>query len=54
MSDALMGWGDLVCVGLEIVEVSANPHAMLIEPFVQALARELRSRILVKVATSVA
>lgn len=54
MSDSLMGWGDLVCVGLEIVELPANPHAMLIEPVVQVLARELRSRILVRGATSVA
>ena len=54
MSDSLMGWGDLVCVGLEIVELPANPHAILIEPVVQVLARELRSRILVRGATSVA
>ena len=51
MSDALMGWGDLVCVGLEIVELPANPHARLIEPVVEVIARELRSRILARVPT---
>lgn len=51
MSDSLTGWGDLVCVGLAIVELPANPRARLIEPVVEVIARELRSRILVRVPT---
>ncbi len=42
--DPNMGWGDLV-LGLDIVEVSTNPHAMLVEPYVRQLAAELKSRL---------
>ena len=54
MSDPQMGWGDLVRSGPEVVELPVNPHAMLIEPFVQILGRELRYRIRARVATSAA
>ncbi len=40
-----MGWGDLALGGLDIVEMPINPHAMLVEPFVQTLAHELRVRL---------
>ncbi len=49
MSDPQMGWGGLVCSGLEVVELPVNPHAMLIEPFVETLAHELQLRIRAKV-----
>jgi amino acid adenylation domain-containing protein len=45
MQDPQMGWGDRVPGGPEIVEVAVNPHAMLIEPFVKELGRELLARI---------
>jgi thioesterase domain-containing protein len=40
--DPQLGWGDLVRGGLEIVELPVNPHAMLIEPYVQVLAERLK------------
>jgi thioesterase domain-containing protein len=43
--DPKMGWGDLALGGLDVVELSMNPHAMLVEPFVKALAAELRTRL---------
>lgn len=43
--DLEMGWGDVALGGLEIVNLPVNPHAMLVEPFVVDLARELRQRI---------
>jgi thioesterase domain-containing protein/acyl carrier protein len=43
--DPLMGWGDLVQGGLEIIEVSVNPHSMLIEPNVNFLAEKLKECI---------
>jgi len=43
--DPKMGWGDLVTGGLETVELRVNPHAMLVEGYVQELARELRRRL---------
>ena len=43
--DPKMGWGDCVTGGLEVVALPVNPHAMLMTPFVQHLARELRRRI---------
>jgi hypothetical protein len=36
-----MGWGDLALGGLDIVEFPFNPHAMLVEPYVQKLADAL-------------
>jgi aspartate racemase len=42
--DPKMGWGDLIGE-LDIVELPMNPHAMLVEPYVQALARELKARL---------
>ena len=44
--DPEMGWGELVDGPIESVVVSTNPHAMLIEPFVQQLAGALTRRIL--------
>jgi thioesterase domain-containing protein len=43
--DPKLGWGDLVKGKLEIVEVSVNPHSMLLEPHVSALAELLKQRI---------
>jgi amino acid adenylation domain-containing protein len=43
--DPLMGWGDLAKGGLAIVELPINPHAMLVEPFVQRLAQEIKNKI---------
>jgi thioesterase domain-containing protein len=40
--DPQMGWGDLVIGQLNIVELPVNPHAMLVEPYVQILADRLR------------
>jgi acyl transferase domain-containing protein/glutamate-1-semialdehyde aminotransferase/non-ribosomal peptide synthetase component F/thioesterase domain-containing protein len=39
--DPKMGWGDLALGGLDIVEFPFNPHAMLVEPYVQKLADAL-------------
>ena len=39
-----MGWGELAD-DLDIVELDMNPHAMLVEPFVQDLARALAQKI---------
>jgi amino acid adenylation domain-containing protein len=43
--DPEMGWGDLALGGLDIVEMPINPHAMLVEPYVELLARELKTRL---------
>ena len=43
--DPNMGWGDLVRGGLHHVEMPVNPHAMLVEPYVQDLARLLKESI---------
>jgi len=43
--DPKMGWGDLALGGLDIVEVAVNPHSMLLEPYVQVLAAQLKQRI---------
>jgi hypothetical protein len=40
-----LGWGDLALDGLDIVELPMYPHAMLVEPFVGLLAKELRARM---------
>jgi phthiocerol/phenolphthiocerol synthesis type-I polyketide synthase E len=40
--DPQMGWGDLVTGGLDIIELPVNPHAMLVEPYVEILADRLR------------
>ena len=43
--DPKMGWGDLALEGLDIVQLSVNPHAMLLEPYVEELAAQLRARL---------
>jgi amino acid adenylation domain-containing protein len=43
--DPKMGWGDLAKGGIDPIELPVNPHAMLVEPYVQLLATELKSRI---------
>ena len=43
--DPKMGWGDLARGGIDPVELPVNPHAMLVEPYVQTLANELKARI---------
>lgn len=42
--DPQMGWGDLAA-SIDTVEVAVNPHAMLLEPYVVALAQQLKDRI---------
>jgi amino acid adenylation domain-containing protein len=44
-TDSEYGWGQLARAGLEIVELPLNPHAMLVEPYVRLLAKELRARL---------
>jgi len=43
--DPKMGWGDLAVGGLDIVEFPFNPHAMLVEPYVEQLAEALVERL---------
>ncbi|MBK9992034.1 MAG: amino acid adenylation domain-containing protein [Verrucomicrobia bacterium] len=43
--DPKMGWGEIAQGGVEIMELSMNPHAMLVEPFVQDLAKTLAAKI---------
>ena len=43
--DPNMGWGDLALEGLDIVEITINPHSMLLEPYVQTLAQQIKERI---------
>src|SRR3989442_4411719 len=43
--DPKMGWSEVLKGPLEIVELDMNPHAMLIEPFVQKLAAEINIRL---------
>ena len=43
--DPQMGWGEVVTGGLDIVELPVNPHAMLVEPYVQTLASQLREKM---------
>lgn len=45
MSDHQMGWGELARGGVEVVDLPVNPHAMLVEPFVEHLARALRQEL---------
>lgn len=40
--DPQLGWGALVTGRLEIVELPVNPHAMLVEPYVQVLSERLK------------
>ena len=40
-----MGWGDLVTGELDIVELPVNPHAMLVEPYVQMLSSQLKEKM---------
>ncbi len=43
--DPNLGWGDLVKGQLETLVVARNPHTMLIDPFVEGLARQLAQRM---------
>ena len=45
-SDPNMGWSQVVGEHVEVVDIKANPHAMLIEPHVREVAAELKRRIL--------
>ena len=45
-SDPNMGWSEVVGEHVEVVDIRANPHAMLIEPHVREVAAELKRRIL--------
>src|SRR3989454_1054207 len=44
-SDPKMGWSEVLTGPLEIVELDMNPHAMLVEPFVQKPAAEINIRL---------
>jgi amino acid adenylation domain-containing protein len=44
-NDPKMGWSEVLKGPLEIVELDMNPHAMLIQPFVQKLAAEINIRL---------
>ena len=44
--DPNMGWREVALGGLSIVELSMNPHAMLLEPFVAVLAEELKAQMM--------
>jgi thioesterase domain-containing protein len=41
--DPQLGWGGLAQAGVEVVELPVNPHAMLVEPFVEHLGAALNS-----------
>ena len=43
--DPNLGWADLALGGLDVVELPVNPHAMLLQPYVQRLASEIRERL---------
>jgi len=43
--DPKMGWSDVVKGPMEVVELDMNPHAMLVEPFVQKLAAAINERL---------
>lgn len=43
--DPKMGWGELGLGGVDLVELPVNPHAMLVQPYVQVLARGLKARL---------
>jgi thioesterase domain-containing protein len=43
--DPKFGWGDLALGGIDIVELPVNPHAMLVEPYVQVLGDEIKKRL---------
>ncbi|MFI5421605.1 MAG: alpha/beta fold hydrolase, partial [Nitrososphaerales archaeon] len=43
--DPQLGWGDLVQGKLGVIEASAYPHAMLLEPYVEILAEQLKEQI---------
>jgi thioesterase domain-containing protein/acyl carrier protein len=43
--DPKMGWEGLALGGLDIVELPMYPHAMLVEPYVELLATELKARL---------
>jgi amino acid adenylation domain-containing protein len=45
LSDPMMGWAKLGREGVEIEELPVNPHAMLVEPFVEHLAAALDKRL---------
>jgi amino acid adenylation domain-containing protein len=46
--DPRMGWGDVVLEELEVLEIPVNPHAMLLEPYVESLAVTLTEHIATK------
>ena len=43
--NAQMGWDGVVHGGIEVIQLPMNPHAMLVEPEVAALARRLAEKI---------
>jgi hypothetical protein len=45
LDDPDFGWGDILRPGLEVYLLPFYPKAMLVEPFVQILAREMNCRL---------
>ena len=45
-TDSDLGWASVALGGIEVVEIPVNPHAMLVDPFVNHLASELSKRLL--------
>ena len=43
--DPHMGWRGLALGGLDILDISVVPHAMLVEPYLRVLAAELKVRL---------
>ena len=46
MPDPHLGWGELVEGRIDLIQLPVNPHAMLIRPWVNTLAAELKRRLL--------
>ena len=45
LPDPMLGWGGMATEGVEVEELPVNPHAMLVEPFVEHLAVSLRRKM---------
>jgi thioesterase domain-containing protein len=45
LRDSEMGWGDAIPQGLEVVSLPVDPGGIFVEPYVETLAKELRTRI---------
>ena len=43
--DPVFGWGEIAREGVEVCELDVNPRGMLVEPYVQQLAEQMRRRV---------